>query len=112
ENDRLIRKYGYCGREKVLELVKSEPELRANLSAAAHLIHGSADGKFRVTYCAGGLTKQEVENAGFGYMPPREAMEKYRVGELKDGWNDVDGEEVFYVSNPALGLWIFDGEEK
>ncbi|MBO4860855.1 MAG: dihydrofolate reductase [Clostridia bacterium] len=112
ENDRLIRKYGYCGREKVLELVKSEPELRANLSAAAHLIHGSADGKFRVTYCAGGLTEQEIDNAGFGYMPPREAMEKYRVRELKDGWNDVDGEEVFYVSNPALGLWIFDGEEK
>ena len=55
--DALIRKYGYCGREKVLELVKSEPELRANLSAAAHLIHGSADGRFRVVYCAGGLTR-------------------------------------------------------
>ncbi len=112
ENDRLIRKYGYCGREKVLELVKTESELRANLSAAAHLIHGSADGRFRVVYCAGGLTRAEVESAGFEYMPPEEAARKYRVDSLRDGWNEVDGEEIFYVSNPALGLWTFDGEEK
>ncbi len=110
ENDRLIRKYGYCGREKVLSLVKTEPELRANLSAAAHLIHGSADGKFRVTYCAGGLTKDEVTSVGFGYDDVRAACEKYSVDTLKNGWNTVNGEEIFFISDPALGLWIYEGE--
>ena len=110
ENDRLIRKYGYCGREKVLSLVKTEPELRANLSAAAHLIHGSADGKFRVTYCAGGLTKEEVTSVGFGYADAKAEYEKYKVNTLKNGWNTVNGEEIFYISDPALGLWIYEGE--
>ena len=49
--DFLIRKYGYCGREKVIELCRTEEDLKANLSAAAHLIHGSPDGRFSVTYC-------------------------------------------------------------
>jgi len=111
ENDRLIRKYGYCGREKVLELVKTEEELKANLSAAAHLIHGSADGKFRVTYCAGGLTEAEVRSVGFDYADPAETAKKYRVSELKPGYNTVNGEEIFYISDPAQGLWIYEGED-
>ena len=69
ENDRLIRKYGYVGRERVLELVRENADLRANMSVAAHLIHGSSDGRFSITYCAGGLTEAEVQNSSFRYAP-------------------------------------------
>lgn len=105
ENDRLIRKYGYVGRKKVLELVKTEDELKNNLSVAAHLIHGSSDGKFTVTYCTKYLTKEEVEGVGFEFMLYDEAVKKYDPKILKDGYNRVDGEEIYYISNPALGLW-------
>ena len=105
ENDRLIRKYGYVGRKKVLELVKTEDELKNNLSVAAHLIHGSSDEKFKVTYCTKYLTKEEVEGVGFNYKPYDEAVKKYDPRKLKDGYNTVDGEEIYYISNPALGLW-------
>lgn len=105
ENDRLIRKYGYVGRKKVLELVKTEEELKNNLSVAAHLIHGSSDGKFKVTYCTKHLTKEEIEGVGFNFMSYDEAVKKYNSEALKDGYNTVDGEEIYYISNPALGLW-------
>lgn len=104
--DALIRKYGYCGRENVLKLVKEKEDLRANLSAAAHLIHGSGDGRFSITYCTQHLTKEEVEGVCYGYIPYAEAVKKYDPAKLKDGWNTLpDGEEIYYVSNPALGLW-------
>ena len=107
ENDRLIRRYGYVGRERVLELVKEHPDLSENLSVAAHLIHGSSDGRFSVTYCTDPalLTEDEVRGVSFGWMPYAEAAAKYDPAVLKDGWNTVDGERIFYVSNPALGLW-------
>ena len=108
ENDRLIRKFGYCGREKVLELVKTEPELQNNLSVAAHLIHGSSDGRFNITYCTRELSEDEVRGACFGYIPYDEAAKKYDPQKLTDGFNTVDGEEIFYISNPALGLWTVD----
>ena len=105
ENDVLIRKYGYVGREKVLELVKDNKDLQENLSVAAHLIHGSSDGRFSVTYAAGGLTKEEVEGAAFKYADCAETMKKYDPAVLHDGYNEVDGEKIYYISNPALGLW-------
>lgn len=105
ENDRLIRKFGYVGRERVLELAKTEEELKNNLSVAAHLIHGSSDGRFKITYCTKFLTKDEVEGVNFEYMPYDEAIKKYDPEKLKDGFNTVDGEEIYYISNPALGLW-------
>ncbi len=106
ECDRLIRKYGYCGREKVLELCRDHEDLRGNMSAAAHMIHGSSDGRFHITYCPGGLTKEETEQACFGYMPYEEAAKRYDPAKLKDGFNTLpDGEEIYYISNPALGLW-------
>lgn len=107
ENDKLIRKYGYVGREKVLELVNNpdNADLKANLSVAAHLIHGSSDGRFSITYCTELLTKEEVEGVAFNYKPYAEMAAKYDPAKLKDGWNEVDGERIFYISNPALGLW-------
>lgn len=112
ENDRLIRKYGYVGRENVLKLVEApeNADLRENLSVAAHLIHGSSDGRFNITYCAGKLTEEEVRGAAFNYMSYEEASAKYNPAVLKDGFNTVDGEEIFYISNPALGLWVCDDE--
>ena len=91
--------------EKVLELVKTEPELQNNLSVAAHLIHGSSDGRFNITYCTRELSGDEVRGACFGYVPYDEAAKKYDPLKLKDGFNTVNGEEIFYISNPALGLW-------
>ena len=104
-NDAMIRKYGYCGRETVLKLTKTEADLAASLSAAAHLIHGSSDGRFSVTYCTELLSKEEIEGVCYKWMPYREAAAKYRPEVLKDGFNIVDGEEIYYISNPALGLW-------
>ena len=107
ENDRLIRKYGYVGRENVLKLVTdpANADLAENLSVAAHLIHGSSDGRFSITYCTKGLTREEVEGAGFLYRPYDEAAAEYDPAALTDGWNEVGGERIYYISNPALGLW-------
>lgn len=105
ENDKLIRKYGYVGRERVLKLVEKEDDLKNNLSVAAHLIHGSSDGKFSITYCTEYLSKAEVEGVGFNYMKYEDAEKLYNPKNLKDGFNTVNGEEIYYISNPALGLW-------
>jgi hypothetical protein len=103
--DALIRKYGYVGTDKVLQLVRDHEDLRGNLSAAAHLIHGSSEGRFTVTYCPGHLTRQEIESVNFRYADLKTMMARYDPHRLKDGTNTVDGEEVFFISNPGMGLW-------
>lgn len=110
EIDRLIRKYGYHGTPATLKAVSENEELRNNLSAAAHLIHGSSEGRFTITYCPGkspeNLTKEEIESVGFRWDDIDRVMKTYRVETLKNGVNTLpDGEEVFFISNPALGLW-------
>jgi nickel-dependent lactate racemase len=106
EIDRLIRKYGYRGTPATLEALKGNKELEQNLSAAAHLIHGSSEGRFSITLCPGHLTRQEIESVNFRYDDLTEMMKKYDPGKLKDGFNQMpDGDEIFYISNPALGLW-------
>jgi len=107
EIDRLIRKYGYKGTPATLKAVKDNAELRANLGAAAHLIHGSSEGRFKISYCPGpGVSKDEILSAGFGWADLEKTMKRYDPKKLKDGLNVMpDGEEVFYISNPALGLW-------
>ena len=104
--DALIRKFGYVTTPEVLEFVKKSDDLKKNLSAAAHLIHGSSEGRFTITYCPGHLTKQEIESVNFKYADLTQMMKKYNPEKLKDGCNTMpDGENIFYVSNPALGLW-------
>jgi len=107
EIDRLIRKYGYRTTAETLQSVESDPELAENLSAAAHLIHGSSEGRFTVVYCPGpGVTREEIEGVGYQFASYEEMVARYDLSELKDGWNErPDGERVFFVSNPALGLW-------
>jgi hypothetical protein len=47
-----------------------------------------------------------VENAGFEHMPLAEALIKYNPEKLSPGHNVMeDGEEIFFIENPALGLW-------
>ncbi|HEX9975012.1 MAG TPA: D-mannonate epimerase, partial [bacterium] len=104
--DRLIRTYGYVGTPRILELVKEKQDLQQNLGAAAHLIHGSSEGRFSVTYCPGNLTKAEIEGVGFKYVDLNKMMKKYNPKELKDGFNIMpDDERIFFISNPAIGLW-------
>jgi hypothetical protein len=112
EIDRLIRKYGYFGTPATLRACDENEELRNNLSAAAHLIHGSSEGRFSITYCPGktpgNLTKPEIESVGFKYADIDEMTARYNPAKLKDGYNTLpSGEEIFYISNPAIGLWAF-----
>ena len=104
--DGLIRKYGYAGRENIIRLCAENADLQENLSAAAHLIHGSSDGRFSVTYCTRHIGKAEVEGVHFQYCPFEEATRKYYPSKLRDGFNVMeDGEEIYFISKPALGLW-------
>jgi nickel-dependent lactate racemase len=105
EIDRLIRKYGYIGTRKVLGLVDSSPDLQNNLSAAAHLIHGSNEDRFDITYCPGKLTRAEIESVNFRHADLAQMLTRYDPHKLKEGFNEVDGETVYFVCNPGLGLW-------
>jgi nickel-dependent lactate racemase len=106
EIDRLIRKYGYRGTPSTLKSLKENKELNNNLSAAAHLIHGSSEGRFSITYCPGSLTREEIESVNFSYCDLNEMLKKYNPKKMKNGFNIMDdGEEIFYISNPGLGLW-------
>ena len=104
--DGLIRRYGYKGTPATLKAVRENEDLAGALGTAAHLIHGSSEGRFRIVYCPGHLTREEIERAGFEYGDLDETMRRYDPAMLKDGFNTLaDGERVFYISNPALGLW-------
>lgn len=108
EIDLLIRKYGYKTTPEILEFVKKYDDLKNNLAAAAHLIHGSSENRFKITYCPGNLTKEEIESVNFNFGNLNEITNKYNPEELVDGFNRMpDGEEIFFISNPALGLWAF-----
>ncbi|MEN1679788.1 MAG: lactate racemase domain-containing protein [Planctomycetota bacterium] len=103
--DRLIRKHGYRTTPEVMQAVDADPELRENLSAAAHLIHGSSEGRFQIIYCPGGLTKTEVEGVGYQFGELDAMLKRYDPNNLQPGWNDVAGERLFFINNPATGLW-------
>ncbi len=109
--DSLIRKYGYFGTPYTLKAVSENQDLRDNLGgAAAHLIHGSSEGRFSITYCPGkapeNLSRQEIESVGFKWEDIDKAMGKYTPHSLNEGFNTLpDGEEIYYISSPALGLW-------
>jgi len=105
-NERMIRRYGYHGTPATLRAVAADPELRDSLGAAAHLIHGSSEGRFTITYAPGGLSRADIEGVGFRYADLKSALARYNPAKLKDGFNTLpDGEIIYYISNPALGLW-------
>ena len=104
--DQLIRRHGYRGTPHTLEQLKRDPELAGSLSAAAHLIHGSSEGRFKVTWAAGGLSEQEISSVGYAWADVAPLLQRYAPSQLQDGTNRLsDGEEIFFVSNPGLGLW-------
>ena len=107
--DKLIRKYGYKGRINTLEqFEKAEnQDLRDNMGAAAHLIHGSSDGRFTITYAVKDISKEEIESVGFQAADYEEMARRYDPEKLAYGYNTLpDGEEIYFIPNPALGLWI------
>ena len=109
--DQLIRKYGYLTTPEILEAVDRNEDLRDNLSAAAHLIHGSSENRFTITYCPGALSRKEIESVNFNYADLNEMLQKYSPQALHDGLNTLpNGEHIFYISNPALGLWAYKGK--
>jgi nickel-dependent lactate racemase len=104
--DELIRKYGYLTTPEILALTNANEELQNNLSATAHLIHGSSENRFSITYCPGHLSQAEIESVNYKYADLKTMMQRYNPEALEDGFNTMaDGEEIFYISNPALGLW-------
>ena len=105
--DALIRKHGYRPGKEIIAKAASDAELGGNLSAAAHLIHGSSEGRFTIRYCPGEkVTRKEIESVGFQWGDLKEAQERYDITKLSSGWNTLSkGEKIFFVPNPALGLW-------
>ncbi|MGA7339536.1 MAG: D-mannonate epimerase [Terracidiphilus sp.] len=103
--DRLIRKYGYRGTPCTLKAVNENPELANDLGAAAHLIHASSEGRFKITWCPGHLTREEIEGVGYAYGDLSDMCARYDPRQLRHGLNQVDGEEIFFIANPGLGLW-------
>ena len=108
--DAMIRKYGYRTTPEIMQFVEQTPDLPKNLSAAAHLIHGSSERRFTITYCPGKLSCEEIESVGYRYGDLDEMLQRYNPKRLRDGWNTLpDGERIYYISNPALGLWAYRG---
>jgi hypothetical protein len=103
--DELIRKYGYRGTPATLAAVEANADLAAGLGTAAHLIHASSEGRFKITWCPGHLSQEEIESVGFAYGDLAAMLDRYDPAKLKHGLNQVDGEEIFFISNPGLGLW-------
>src|ERR1700722_1659735 len=104
-SDKLIGKFFYHGTEAALAMVRKNEDLMADLGAAAHLIHGSSEGRFRIIWCPGHLTREEVEGAGFAYGELNHMMQLYDPSKLQQGWNRVKGEDVYFIESPGLGLW-------
>jgi hypothetical protein len=103
--DALIRKYGYRGTPATLAAVAANEDLAAALGAAAHLIHASSEGRFKITWCPGELTREEIEGVGFAYGDLKEMLARYDPAKLTHGINRVNGEDIFFIANPGLGLW-------
>lgn len=104
--DTLIRKYGYRGTPNTLAAYRENSDLRELAHAAAHLIHGSSEDRFNISYAPGHLSKQEIEGVGYQFVPLDLALQRYPPQQMKEGWNTMeDGEKVFFISTPSAGLW-------
>jgi len=106
EVDALIRKYGYLSKDEVLSRYATEADMQAIPHATAHLVHGSPEGRFTITYAPGGLTREDIESVGYQYLDLDEALHRYDPEQLDDGWNTLpDGERIYFISTPSAGLW-------
>lgn len=109
EIDAIIRKYGYSGTENVMRLYKECPDdgdLKNFAVGTAHLIHGSSEGRFKITYAPGKMSQKDIESVCFNYADINETIKRYNPAELKNGFNTMpDGEEIYFISTPSAGLW-------
>jgi len=106
EVDQVIRKYGYVGTRRVMELYRQNQDLQDLAHATAHLIHGSSEGRFTITYAPGHLTKEEIEGVNFRYADLKETLRRYPPDKMREGWNTTsDGEKVYFIPTPSAGLW-------
>lgn len=107
--DQIIRRYGYRTSTEIIAAVKKNEDLQQNLSAAAHLIHGSSENRFNITYCPGHIKKNEIEGINYQYSDLFEALNVYNPTKLIEGFNRLpDKEEIFFIRNPAMGLWTVE----
>jgi len=107
EFDRVIRKYGYIDKRRVMRLTEKNEDLQENLAVAAHLIHGSPEGRFKVTYACDPDFSREIKNVNYDHISLSKAEEKYSLKNLEPGFNEVNGEKIYYIENPATGVWAY-----
>jgi len=103
--DAFIRKYGYVGTPRVMEQYRQNADMQDLAHATAHLIHGSSEGRFKITYAPGHLTREEVEQVNFEYADLEETLKRYPIDQLKEGFNELNGERFFFIPTPSAGLW-------
>ena len=107
EADEMIRRYGYTDTETIMKLYH-KGAFEGRSMCAAHLLQGVTDGRFTITYATKPekVSRQEVESVGYQWADYREMCKRYDPSTLTDGWHTTpDGEEFYYVSAPATGLW-------
>ncbi|HTQ40973.1 MAG TPA: lactate racemase domain-containing protein [Pirellulales bacterium] len=106
EVDAFIRKYGYVGTPRVMELYRQNIDMQDLAHATAHLIHGSSEGRFTITYAPGHLTQKEIEGVNFRYADIAATIARYRPDHCLQGWNNTtDGERFYFIPTPSAGLW-------
>ena len=108
EMDEMTRTIGYTGTPRILGLYRQGKVFEGKLMSAAHLIHGSSEGRFTITYATKKelMSEDEIHGVGYEWADYDEIVKRYDPEKLKEGWNVLpDGEEVYFVGRPALGLW-------
>jgi hypothetical protein len=110
EVEALIRKYGYSPRDEILakyhDPSSDYDDLRDIGHGAAHLIHGSSEGRFRITYAPAGLSEADVRQVGYDYLDYATAIRRYAPeGRGEGSYVTADGEEFYLIPSPATGLW-------
>ena len=107
EVDGLIRCYGYKGTPYTMELMENGA-FPGSAMVPAHMIHSSSEGRFTITYAVNPeyVSQDEIGRIGYEFMDVKDALARYPVLEMEDGWQEMeDGEEIYVVKAPALGLW-------
>ncbi len=112
EVDACIRKYGYSGTEKIQNAYENG-EFKGIEMAAAHLIHGSSDGRFKIIYAADPklMPEETMRSVGYEWTDIGPMVEKYQPRGKETGWYEDHGEEYYFIKAPAVGLWRVQGEE-